>query len=321
MDLDVDVLASVLASLRFSGAAFCRADLGAPWGVGYPAMEWPLLHVVDRGACWLKVDGNPVPMALAGGDLVLFPRGCRHQFSDSPSSPIHKLDSVLLQPHGRCPRIQRGGKGALTSLICGGLSFDRGAPNPVVQALPELVLVRSEQARTVPGLEPLVRSFAAEAGSDRPGAELVAGRLAEILFVQVVRAWADGLPADGSSGWIRALQDPQISRAIGAIHQAPGARWSVADLAKEAAMSRSSFAARFTELLGEPPLRYVTRWRMAMAARALREGAQSTKEIAERFGYESQAAFTKAFRREVGTTPGGIKHDTARPRSGAAVSS
>jgi len=307
----MDALGSVLQWLRFSGAAYCRATLGAPWGVSYPPVDKALIHVVDRGAAWLTVAGEGAkPIPLSAGDLVLFPRSVRHQFQDRPGSPVFMLDHVIgMEGGGRCESIRRGGRGPESVLICGGVGFAAGAPDSLLRSLPHSVVVRADQAEATPGFAATVRLFCAEAASDRPGASLLASRLAEVLFVQALRAWMDEGGA-GRRGLLGALRDPQIAQALSLIHDSPQASWTVESLAKKVAMSRSSFAARFAQRTGDSPLRYVTRWRMALAAEALRGGQVSIAELADQLGYGSQAALTKAFKREHGVPPGHHRAET-----------
>jgi AraC-like DNA-binding protein len=313
----VDALGSVLQWLRFSGAAYCRATLGAPWGVSYPPVDKALIHVVDRGAAWLTISDEGKPIPLSAGDLVLFPRSVRHQFQDRPGSPVFMLDHIIGMDgdgDGRCESIRRGGRGPESVLVCGGVGFAAGAPESLLRSLPPYVLLRAERAETTPGFAATVRLFCAEAASDRPGASLLASRLAEVLFVQALRAWLDEGGA-GRRGLLGALRDPQIAQALSLIHASPQSPWTVESLAKKVAMSRSSFAARFAQLTGDSPLRYVTRWRMALAAEALRGGQVSIAELADRLGYSSQAALTKAFKRERGVPPGLHRSEGAPPRT------
>jgi AraC-like DNA-binding protein len=212
------------------------------------------------------------------------------------------LDQVI-ESEGRCESIRRGGRGPESVLVCGGVGFAAGAPDSLLRSLPAHVLVRAERAESVPGLSATVRLFCGEAASDRPGAALLAARLAEVLFVQALRSWVDEGGA-GRRGLLGALRDPQIAQALSLIHASPQTAWTVESLARKVAMSRSSFAARFAQLTGDAPLRYVTRWRMALAAEALRGGQESIAELADRLGYGSQAALTKAFKREHGVPPG-----------------
>ncbi|HZN92014.1 MAG TPA: AraC family transcriptional regulator [Myxococcales bacterium] len=316
----MDALGSVLQWLRFSGAAYCRATLGAPWGVSYPPVDKALIHVVERGAAWLTVAGETRPIPLSAGDLVLFPRSLRHQFQDRPGSPVYMLDHVIgMNGDGsRCESIRRGGRGAESVLVCGGVGFAAGAPDSLLRSLPPYVLVRAQQTETLPGLSATVRLFCAEAASDRPGASLLSARLAEVMFVQALRAWVDEGDA-GRRGLLGALRDPQIAQALSLIHASPQTSWTVESLARKVAMSRSSFAARFTQLTGHPPLRYVTRWRMSLAAEALRGGNESITELADRLGYGSQAALTKAFKREHGVPPGRHRGDLPPAREAETV--
>jgi AraC-like DNA-binding protein len=203
-----------------------------------------------------------------------------------------------------------GGNGANSTLVCGAFKFEDRRHNPLLGVLPPLVLIKGEEGRAVQWLEPTLQFIACEAASGRPGAQTIISRLADVLFIQIVRGFLVSTP-ENQRGWLRALSDAQIGTALSLIHQNPENPWTVATLASKVGMSRSTFAGRFAELVGEPPLHYVTRWRMQKAAALLREGTTTLAEIADRVGYESEAAFSKAFKRWVGTAPGAYRK-TAR---------
>jgi AraC-like DNA-binding protein len=304
----MDVLGSVLQSLRLRGSVYCHADLSAPWGVGFPQTKDALFHVFDRGSGWVRMDGLINPIAVKSGDVLLFPHGTPHQLSDRPGGKVVSLAAVIRPPGNACARIQRGGGGGLTSLICGGFSLEDGdLAHPVLSLLPPMIHLSGQSGQVAPFLETTLRFLLAEAGSERPGSVSVTTRLTEVLFIQVLRVWLESAAAQERAGWMSGLTDPQLARALELIHEKPSHPWTVDSLARAAAMSRSVFAARFHARIGEPPLRYLTRWRLSEAARALREGEHSIAEIATRFGYESQAAFTKAFVREFRTSPGAYR--------------
>ncbi len=305
----MDVLTDVLESIHVRSLITGRLELTAPWGLSI-ASGRPGFLVVTRGTCWLDVEGLPQSIQLAGGDFVLLPKAPAHVLRDSPASRALPLDEVLCGSASRrgCRPggiFQHGGGGAMTTLVGGCFRIDAADHNPLLSALPPIVHVKGDHGSPVQWLEMTLQFVASEMAQGQPGTETVVSRLADVLFVQAVRAHL----ADGAerSGWLRALVDPQIGQALGAIHEQPANAWTVESLASSVGMSRSAFAARFSELVGEPPLTYLTRWRMAKAARLLRDGTANVSEIADRVGYEAEAAFSKAFKRWIGTAPGAYR--------------
>jgi AraC-like DNA-binding protein len=191
-------------------------------------------------------------------------------------------------------------------LICGAVRFDQPAAHELVAILPRTIRVEASGSPRLDRMQSTLRLMAAEAAELRPGGEAVITRLADILVIQAIRAWIESDPA-AQSGWLGALQDPQIGRAISMIHRDPARDWTVASLAAELAMSRSAFAARFSELVGEPVMRYVARWRMQIAMEALKGEGATVAQLADRLGYRSEAAFSRAFKRVIGTSPGAVR--------------
>jgi AraC-like DNA-binding protein len=204
--------------------------------------------------------------------------------------------------------LRHGGGGAPTTLICGAVRFDHPAARNLVDILPPLLHVEAASSPELEWMQSTLRLMAAEAKELRPGGEAIITRLGDILVVQAIRSWIETDPAS-KSGWLGALQDRQIGRAISLIHRDPARDWTVASLADELAMSRSAFAARFTELVDEPAMQYVTRWRMQVAVNALREEGATVAELAGRLGYRSEAAFARAFKRVIGVPPGAVKRE------------
>ncbi len=299
----MDVLTGVLRMLHLTSQLYCRSELRAPWGLNMPPSRRMAFHVVDRGGAWLRHEGEGELTALAAGDLVVLPHGGGHQLVDHPSTLAQPL-LELSTDGSSCPRLQLGGSGPATTLVCGYFYLEEEGgweDQPLVSLLPSLIHIKGEDGRKLPWLEATLRFLADEAGSGRPGTDAVVQRLTDVLFVQVLRAWLerDGTPP----GWLGALRDPQLGRALALLHTNPEQGWTTATLAAEVNMSRSAFAARFTALVGEPPLTYLTRWRMRLAAGLLSEDVSLT-EVAERVGYESEAAFSVAFKRERGVSPG-----------------
>ena len=306
MPAPTDVLTDVLETVRVGAACYGRVEASAPWGIGVEADEQDArFHVVLTGECWLDIEGQE-PVHLHGGDLVALPHGHAHVLRDVPSSPARPL-SELITVSGKCqPSIVTGGDGAPATLVTGSFHFEDRRNNPLLSVLPPLIVLPGELSRNVHWLEPTLKFIACEAQSGRPGAQTVVSRLADVLFIQIVRGYLATLPA-GASGWLGALSDAQIGASLGFIHQSPELDWTVQSLAAKVAMSRSAFASRFARLVGEPPLAYVTRWRMQKAAGLLRQSSSTLADIAERVGYDSEAAFSKAFKRAVGMAPGAYR--------------
>jgi AraC-like DNA-binding protein len=302
-----DVLTDVLETVRVGAACYGRVEAAAPWGIGVEADEEDArFHVVLSGDCWLEVEGQD-PVQLHGGDLVALPHGHAHSLSDALGGAVRPLSELIASGAGKCQSsITVGSGGAQATLVTGSFHFEDRRNNPLLSVLPNLIVLPGEMSRNVHWLEPTLKFIACEAASGRPGAQTVVSRLADVLFIQIVRGYLASLPA-GASGWLGALGDPQIGAALGLIHQSPELDWTVQSLAARVAMSRSAFASRFARLVGEPPLAYVTRWRMQKAAGLLRQSSATLADIAERVGYDSEAAFSKAFKRTVGSAPGAYR--------------
>lgn len=299
----MDVLSDVLSAFRLQGRVFCRSELAAPWGMLLRPSDLAHFHVIEHGGGWLRLLDGGLPKRLAEGDLVVVPHGRGHALTDQPYGDAVPLER-LIPPHepGVFPLARIGGHGPRANLICGAFAIESRPSHPLLTLLPDVIHIRATHGQTAPWLDATLRLLASETKSERPGANAVVSRLTDVLFVQALRAWLDGL-ADGSGGWLGALRDDRIGRAIGLMHREPERRWTVAELARAVAMSRSAFAARFTALAGEAPLAYLARWRMALAAGWLRDGDDRIGEIAERAGYQTEAAFSKAFKRWAGVAP------------------
>ena len=313
----VDPLGAALHTLRMSGIIYSRCEFTAPWGLALPALPGCLMfHVVTAGECWLEVEGV-APCLLRPGELALVPHGEGHRLASAPGLPAAGLFGLPREEVGeRYEVLRQGGGGAPTRLICGAVRFDHPAARHLVDALTRLFGVAVWSAPEREWLASTLRFMAAEARALRPGGEAVITRLADILVIQAIRAWMARDPA-ARTGWLGALRDPQIGQAIALIHRDPARPWTVAALAAEVAMSRSAFAARFTALVGEPPLHYVRRWRMLVAVTWLQEDGAALGELAARLGYESEAAFSRAFKRVMGVSPGAARRQPLPPQPGA----
>jgi AraC-like DNA-binding protein/mannose-6-phosphate isomerase-like protein (cupin superfamily) len=305
----MDVLADVLRVSALGNAILNRSELLAPFGLEVGPDVRAAIHVVERGLCWLKMDKRK-PIQLGAGDIVLIPRGTVHHLLDDPRTPAEPFATALRsQGRRRRPRISEE---ARTALICAEIKFEEAEPHPLMTILPSLIHVSAQRAESDHGLVTLSRILAREALNERMGSELVIPRLIDTLLVFIVRNWVEQQPAE-SAGWLGALRDEQIGRALALIHEAPERKWTVDELASKVAMSRATFARRFSALVGESPHAYVTRWRMNVAARLLRSTSDSAERISASVGYDSPTAFGAAFRRHLSVSPGQYRRQAARP--------
>ncbi len=298
-----DALSEVLAELRLSGVSYCRTEMTAPWGIEVPADEGAVFHFVAEGGCWLRTASLP-PQRLAAGDLVLLPRGAGHALVDDPDGAARPVRALSREPIGeRSFRLRGGGGGAGALLVCCDLGFEQSSVHPLLQLMPEVLLVRAAEAAD-PSLVMLLETMAAELAAQRIGGATVMARLADAILTRVLRGWVEARAGE-TTGWLAAIRDPQIGRALAAIHRRPEHAWSVTALAEVAGMSRSLFSDRFTAVVGASPAHYVARWRMHLARTWLR--ADRVSDVAARLGYQSEAAFSRAFKRAVGHAPSKLR--------------
>jgi len=308
----VDPLGEALHFLRMSGVFYCRSEFTEPWGLALPPFKACMMfHVVTAGQCWLEVKGAKRRL-LRPGDLALVPHGEGHRIVSEPGVAAAKLFDLPRELiSDRYEILRHGGGGASTMVICGVVRFDHPAAQQLIQLLPRQIGVDAWSAPEMEWLQSTLRFMAIEARELRAGGETVITRLADILVIQAIRSWIASDPA-AQTGWLGALRDKQIGRAIALVHRDPARNWTVASLATTVGMSRSAFAARFTALVGEPAMHYVTRWKMHAALMCLKEDDAPLSAMASRFGYESEAAFSRAFKRFIGVSPGGARRDGAR---------
>jgi AraC-like DNA-binding protein len=327
----MDVLSDVLQVIRLSGAVFFTAEFTSPWGVLSPA-SWTLapsltsgaqcltmFHVLAQGSCWVSVTGEP-PVQMAAGDVVVVPHGDEHVMVSDPSVKPTPIGEILHQiPSPGMPPVVHGGGGDVTRLVCGFLRCDQKF-DPLFSTLPRLLLVRTHggevhlKAASTESTDASVPFHAGmwlnttlyyliqEAAQQKPGNQSVLARLTETMFVEVLRQYMQGSTVD-QKGWLAGLNDPQVSRVLVLMHGEPARAWTVEDLARAAGVSRSGLSDRFTELIGESPMRYLSAWRMHLARQLLSEGRMNVGEVAARIGYESEYAFNRAFKRHVGQPP------------------
>jgi AraC family transcriptional regulator, alkane utilization regulator len=327
----MDVLSDVLRVVRLSGAVFFTAEFSSPWAleskpellgsVVPPDVECVVLfHILIEGECVIECKACPV-VKMETGDVIVFPHGDPHTMRSPEEAKATPIDTVFLQGSRAEPqRLSFGGGGRPSRFICGYLHCDQRF-NPLVGALPTMLLVRSrddyagidaiddhgKRPTAVPRgtgtwLGTTLKFTINEARAARPGNAAMLGRLTELLFVEILREYMQQVPAD-HGGWLAGLNDPQVGKALRLLHAHPMRNWTVEELAREAAISRSALAERFTALVGEAPMRYLANWRMQLARQILREGSHSIQEVATRVGYESEAAFNRAFKRATGRPP------------------
>lgn len=303
-----DRLARLLHTLRMRSTFYCHAELGEPWALQMPALPDSIsFHVLTTGTCWLRL-ADTDPLELRAGDLVLVPHGKGHELGSTEtgvSGPrVDLLPQRYLSEH--YSELRYGGTGRSAQLICGVVSFDDPAARELMRVLPPVLAVGGDSTSAVSSVRDTLRLMAGELSHLQPGGEAVATRLADILVVLAIRSWLVSGP-DTGPGWLRALGDERIGRAIEAIHNEPGREWTLERLARLATLSRSTFSTRFTELVGEAPITYLTRWRMNIAHTRLLDEDITVSRLAAELGYRSEAAFNRAFTRVIGRTPGSVR--------------
>jgi AraC-like DNA-binding protein len=262
--------------------------------------EYAHFHFFERGQGWIELVETGKKTAVATGDLVFLPHGVPHILRDNSRARAVNIEQLLA-----CRDVltlRHGGGGSEATTVCGAFTFGNQSGNPIFALLPDLIHVRREKLHSAVRLEPMLKLLAHEAQTPREGSGSIIGHLTAIIFVQAVRAWIEEQP-QGQGGWLGALRDKQISLALTLMHQRPAEPWTIAKLATQVGMSRSPFATKFKSLVGDPPLSYLTKWRMNLAAGYLGDNQLSIREVAERVGYQSQASFTNAFKRSFGVSP------------------
>lgn len=308
LDSRFDVLTQVLEAVHLGSALSARVELGAPWALHYGKETGHRagFHVVTMGRCWASLDGTGERVALGPGDVVLLPHGTGHTLGDHPATPAVEFADLAagLSPGERIS-LPSDGNGDPTILLCGSYSFAADGANPLLRGLPDLLHVPAD--RTEGGaLEAAVQLLAGEAGGIASGSALAVDRLVGLLFVYALRTWLGQHEDAGAYSWFGALQNPVVGPAVRAVHDDPAYSWTVGALAQRSGLSRAAFARRFRRAVGEPPLTYVTRWRMTVAADLLEQGERIV-DVAHKVGYDNEFAFAKAFKRVRGVAPGQLR--------------
>jgi AraC-like DNA-binding protein len=321
----MDALSQTLRVVRLVGAIFLHGRFTAPWCYQSPhadaaapfleptAERVVIFHLITEGECWVEL-GDAPPLRLAAGDAVLFPQGDAHRMGSQPGlTPASgaRLHEVL----ARRPRLLAyGGGGATTRLVCGYLACDARLARLLLAGLPPVVKVSVRGSNAGVWLEASLRYALAEARSPRPGGQGVLAKLAEVLFIEVLRIHMNE-QADGRTGWLAGVNDRIVGAALRALHGAPARAWTLEDLARDAGSSRSVLAERFQQLVGQPPMQYLAQWRMLLASNLLARSNAPLARIAEEVGYQTDTAFSRAFRREYGLPPAAWR----RRQAGGAV--
>jgi AraC-like DNA-binding protein len=292
-------VADALRHVTVTGVFYCPSFLRRPWGGTLPPTPGCLwFHAVTSGHCELEVDG--ARSELQPGDLALVPHGTGHRIMAGTPTEFPNIPDLPHEQHrGNYAVLRHGSDGPLTELVCGGLRLEHPSARRLVEALPPVVVVRAARRSALGATLDLL---AEEVQRDAIGSEAVISRLCDIIVIQAIREWTASDEANGSP-WLRAMSDPQLGPALAALHADPAAPWTVASLASQAAMSRSAFAAHFRDTVGQPVMGYLTDLRMQMAVDLLHRGERTIAEVASAVGYESDASFSRAFKRNLGSSP------------------
>lgn len=316
----MDALSEVLSAVRLTGAVFLEMELRAQWSyltaparkiadVLMPHADHVIpYHLVSEGTCYARLL-DEAPVALQAGDVILFPGGDRHVLATASEAALRlkpmeitgeTLDNVLKR--GDVATLRNGRGGETTRIVCGFLACDKRLAEPILKSLPRMLTVNMREGVSAAWVQSSIQYSLAESVSSRPGSAAVLARLSEVLFAEAIRRYMDHLPPD-RSGWLAGMRDRYVGRALALLHEQPAHPWTVDELARAVGLSRSALAQRFNALIGMPPMQYLTRWRTSLAATQLRESDVSVIRVASEVGYESEAAFNRAFKREFGLPP------------------
>ncbi|HET9253048.1 MAG TPA: AraC family transcriptional regulator [Candidatus Eisenbacteria bacterium] len=323
-----DTLSDLLRAVRFRGAVFYYIEGAEPWvaeappardiipGIMPGAEHMIEFHGIVQGSCWAAVRGES-PIRMEAGDVVLFPQGDAHVLSSAPGMRAPGVDTALFfsprppqlpyslsmkEAEITTARLDGGGQ-SQTTVVCGFLGLDARPFNPLLTALPRVIRVAGSSLGPDSWVMTFLRQVVTESNTRRPGGEAVLERMSEMLFVEVLRRYVDTLPSE-ETGWLAGMRDPAVGRALSLIHERPGEPWTLERLGEEAGLSRSTLHERFVHFIGQPPMQYLAQWRMQVASGLLRDTDAKLVQIALDVGYESEAAFSRAFKRVAGVSPG-----------------
>lgn len=308
----MDALSDLLSAVRLDGAVYVNAEFTAPWcvatqyGLHSAAPKLPdtdhvvFFHLLTDGSCLARLAGGMQEIRVEAGDLLLLAHDDLHVLGSDLTLPYAEVRNV--PPEGGLLEFRAGGGGAATKFICGYLACDRRASRALLGSLPPMLRISLGDVSRSGWLADLLRLGVEESRAQRPGSQSLLAKLSELAFTEALRRYAQSNPPE-LKGWLAGLQDPYVGRALALLHGEPTRGWTVEELSREVALSRSALADRFAGTIGLPPMQYLTQWRLTLAAQALRAGSESITRIAERSGYDSDAAFARAFKREFGVPP------------------
>jgi AraC-like DNA-binding protein len=324
----MDALSEILKSVHLEGAFYINAEFTAPWCVktkfglsrviGHmPGAEHVMFfHFLTEGSCRMRLADGKEIYDLKEGDLIVLSQDDAHLIgSDLQLTPMEAYTTTPVNelPQNELLQIGDGGSGARTRFVCGYLACNRSTGRSLLDSLPRAMHVSMGEGPAAVLMRELLKKGVSESAAAQPGGHSTLAKLSELMFVDAMRRYVESLPPDGQ-GWLAAVRDTQVGKALALLHAEPSYAWTVDELANKVALSRSALADRFSALLGEPPMQYLTRWRLALAARALRASGEAVGRIAERSGYESEAAFSRAFKREFGVPPAAWRKGAADAR-------
>ena len=298
-----DALGETLYSLRLNGVIYAQSELTAPWGIEMPPMSGKMMfHIVTQGSCWLKLPTQE-SIRLESGELLLLPKGEGHSICSEESIQCEPFfDIEVSQLSERFEFMRYGGGGTQTLLTCGVLSFEHVAGKKLITQLPQYIHIKQGTEQFNEQMNSLIQLMNEEALTLGAGGETVIANLADIIVIKAIRHWIEHAPEAGQ-GWLGALKDPKIGKALSVIHSQPNVNWTVERLAQQAGMSRSGFSARFSEVIGTSAKQYLTEWRMSLARLKIMQSPVPLIELAESLGYTSEAAFSRAYKRIFGEPP------------------
>jgi AraC-like DNA-binding protein len=302
----VDPLGDILELSRVRTALLCSVRAGAPWGLDVPGTGEASVHAVTRGTAWLHA-GDAEPLRLTAGDVFVLPSGIGYRLSSTPDAPSVPFDKALKARMTPERDLTIGSHGPRTGFLCAEYTYDLDVAQPLLSLLPRVLHVPAAPAH--PGrVAPLVELLADELDAHRPGSGTVVARLLDLLLIEAIRHWVQHDPDVSGPSWLTALRDPTIARTLALLHARPAEPWTLEKLASEVHVSRTTLTRRFTEAVGDPPLAYLTRWRMHLAATRLKHTNETVETIAYEVGYTSEHAFNRAFARNRGHPPGRYRH-------------
>lgn len=307
----MDALSDILNVISFKGSLYFRTEFSPPWGLRVPAFgDVARFHLLTRGAGYARIDGVDGAVRMETGDMIVIPHGAEHVLSDDPTTPCRMVDDVIRESGftGEGALVQGGpDRSSPACYVCGHFKFDPYAGRLLLASLPRYILVRGFEPSGFGWIDAAMKFIASEAAERAPGADAIIQRLSEILFIQTIRQHA----ASSQTGVLSAVRDPQVGRALSAVHSDPARDWTVELMAQEAGLSRTIFAERVRERLGMTPMHYVMQWRMEVAARKLRNPVEKLPKVAASVGYKSSGAFIRAFKKHFGVGPGKFRKNAS----------